>query len=243
MDTLSKITSLARRPSAASHVSEQLTELVRSGNLKSGDVLPSEHELAIAFRVSRPVVREALRGLQIAGMLETRQGGRCSVTELDVTRMLEPLQLVIALNEGNLSRLYEARVVAECGLLRLGAPALTEEALAELTDIARAGHHAVDDPVAFRVVDLEFHHKLMTLAGNPFLETTARGLYGLGMEYRRVASAMPGVIAQSAAEHDVIVAALATRDPDRAAEAMRAHLTSIHRTTRLAMQRLQTQTG
>lgn len=235
MNTLSRLTTLGRRPAAAEHVAAQLTELVRSGNLKAGDVLPSEADLSAAFGVSRPVVREALRGLMIMGILETRQGGRCCVTELDVARMLEPLQLVIALHEGNLDRLFEARVVVECGLLRLGAPLVTDAQLDELRGMAEAGYRLTTDPLAFRVLDLEFHQKLMTLAGNPFLETTARGLYGLGMDYRRAASEMPGVIASSAAEHDRIVQALATRDPHRSAEAMREHLDSIHRTTGMAM--------
>ena len=78
----------------------------------------------------------------------------------------------------------------------------------------------------------------MNLAGNPFLKAAAKGLYGLGMNYRRVASETPGVIERSATEHAAIVEALVKRDPEGAAGAMRAHLTSINRTTMEAMHRL-----
>jgi GntR family transcriptional repressor for pyruvate dehydrogenase complex len=101
--------------------------------------------------------------------------------------------------------------------------------------MVRAGYELAGDSVGFRVLDLEFHQTVMHIAGNPFLERIAQSLYELGIEYRRVASDMPGVIARSAAEHEAIVEALAARDPERAVAAMRAHLTSISRTTFEAM--------
>ncbi len=75
------VTPLLRGKSAAGRLVQQIIDLIRSDNLKAGDSLPSESQLAQAFQVSRPVVREALRGLAILGVVETRQGGRCFVTE------------------------------------------------------------------------------------------------------------------------------------------------------------------
>lgn len=240
MSHLDKITPLPRKPIAAERVAEQLKELIRSGNLKAGDLLPSENELAGALHVSRPVVREALRGLQLMGLLDTRQGGRCSVAAFDVSRLLEPFQFMMGLTEANVDKLYEARVTVECALIRLGAPVITDAALAELREIADSSFEMKlpEDPVAFRVMDLKFHETLMGLAGNPFLEGAAKSLYSLGMDFRRVASQTRGVIERSLVEHADIVKALATRDPERAGQAMREHLTSIHRTTFEAMQRL-----
>lgn len=226
------------RKSIAERVAYRLLELIRSGSLKPGDKLPTENELAEAMHVSRPVVREALRGLSILGVVESRQGGRCYVTDLAPSRLLAPLEFVIALDESNVDALYEARVVVECGLIRRTAAMMTDADLAVLRDLADAGYRLAADPVSFRVLDQEFHTLLMKLAGNPVLERVAASLYQLGMEYRRVASETPGVIERSAAEHDAIVQALALRNPDRADEAMRAHLQSINRTTFDAMQKL-----
>lgn len=235
MEKLAQIAPLARNPAAAERVANQLLELVRSGNLKAGDVLPSENDLAGALQVSRPVVREALRGLAIMGVVESRQGGRCYVTDLEVSRLLAPLQLVISLDESNVNALYDARLIVEVGLIRLGAPSVDAATLARLREMVTTGYAIAKDPVSFRVLDLEFHESIMKIAGNPLMETVARSLYQLGMEYRRVASETPGVLDRSAAEHDAIVEALATHDPEAAAEAMRAHLTSINRTTYEAM--------
>jgi GntR family transcriptional repressor for pyruvate dehydrogenase complex len=228
---------LNRKP-VAERVAQKLLGLIRTGNLKAGDKLPTEGELAAAMQVSRPVVREALRGLSILGVVESRQGGRCYVTDLSPSRLMAPLQMVIAVDEGNVEALYEARSAVESEILRLGVARVGEEDIARLTELVRAGHLLMRDAVGFRVLDLEFHQTLAGLSGNPFLERIALSLYDLGIEYRRVASETPGVIERSAAEHAAIVAAVARRDPAQAAEAMRAHLRSIARTTFAAMTKL-----
>jgi GntR family transcriptional repressor for pyruvate dehydrogenase complex len=235
MSLFSGMEPLSRKP-VAERVANRLLDLIRSGNLKAGDKLPTENELAAALQVSRPIVREALRGLSILGVVESRQGGRCYVTDLSPSRLLAPVQLVIAVDESNVDALYEARVAVEGELLRLGAMRASEADLARLRQMVRAGYALAGDAVGFRVLDLEFHQALMRIAGNPFLERVAQSLYELGIEYRRVASEMPGLILRSAAEHEAIVDALAAREADRAVAAMRAHLTSISRSTFEAMQ-------
>ncbi|MBV8093652.1 MAG: FadR family transcriptional regulator [Acetobacteraceae bacterium] len=209
----------------------QLIEQVRSGNLKAGDRLPTEAEIARAFHVSRPVVREALRSLAILGIVETRQGGRCFVTDLTVARLMMPLKFVISLDEANVESLHDARVLIETGMIARAATQVTEKDLARLADMVQAGLELTGDPLGFRLLDQEFHRTINQLGGNPFLEVVAQSLYELGMEYRRAATETPGVIERSAAEHQAIFEALRTREPDGAAAAMRAHLMSIHATT------------
>ena len=80
---------LSRKP-VSERVAMKLLDLIRTGNLKAGDKLPTENELAAALQVSRPVVREALRGLSILGIVESRQGGRCYVTDLSPSRLVAP---------------------------------------------------------------------------------------------------------------------------------------------------------
>lgn len=224
----------SRKP-VSERVAARLLDLIRTGNLKAGDKLPTENELAAAMQVSRPVVREALRGLSILGIVESVQGGRCYVTDLSPSRLMAPIQMVIAIDESNVDALYEARSSVEGEVLQLAARRVTDVNLARLREMVRAGHALASDAVGFRVLDLEFHQYLMEIAANPFLERIARSLYDLGMEYRRVAVETPGVMTRSAAEHDAIVQALELRDPAKAAEAMRTHLASISKTTHDAM--------
>ncbi|MBL8582242.1 MAG: FadR family transcriptional regulator, partial [Rhizobiaceae bacterium] len=192
---------LTRKP-AAERVADRMLELIRSGNLQAGDKLPTENELASAMQVSRPVVREALRGLAILGIVESRQGGRCYVTDLSPARLMAPLQMVIAVDETNVEALYDARVAVEGELIRMGAGHVTSAQLSRLRELVRAGYELTGDAVGFRVMDLEFHQLLMDIAQNPFLSRAARSLYELGIEYRRVASETAGVLLRSAAEHE-----------------------------------------
>jgi GntR family transcriptional regulator, transcriptional repressor for pyruvate dehydrogenase complex len=76
----------------------------------------------------------------------------------------------------------------------------------------------------------------MEAAGNPFLTRVSASLYVLGMEYRRIASETPGVLRQSLADHEQIVAALAARDPEAAANALETHLRNVQRSTVAAME-------
>jgi GntR family transcriptional repressor for pyruvate dehydrogenase complex len=232
-----QIEPLNRKP-VAERVANRLLELIRSGNLRAGDKLPTENELGAAMHVSRPIIREALRSLSILGVVESRQGGRCYVTDLTPSRLLAPLQMVIAVDETNVDALFEARVAVEGELLRIGVTRIGDEDLARLSELVRTGYDLVADPVGFRVMDMEFHTLLIRLAANPFLERMAQTLYELGIEYRRAASETPGVLESSAREHDGIVTALHQRDADRVVAAMGIHLDSIRRTTFEAMQKV-----
>jgi GntR family transcriptional repressor for pyruvate dehydrogenase complex len=95
----------------------------------------------------------------------------------------------------------------------------------------------VTNPLGFRVSDLEFHRTIAEASGNPFLVRVSRSLYVLGMEYRRMASETPGVLKQSRADHEKIVAALMVRDPDAAQKAMVAHMHNVYCSTLDAMDR------
>lgn len=233
-DFASNVTPLLRK-SAAERVVTQLIDLIRSGNLRAGDRLPTEADLARAFQVSRPIVREALRGLAVLGVAETRQGGRCFITDLTVARLMAPLQFVISLDESSIEALQGARVLIETGIVREAALRVTPADAAELDAMVTAGFALAGDALGFRVLDQQFHRTLNRLGGNPFLEVVGQSLYELGMEYRRRATENVSVMERSAAEHAAIVAALKTGDPDRSAAAMTAHLASINKSTIAAM--------
>jgi GntR family transcriptional regulator, transcriptional repressor for pyruvate dehydrogenase complex len=225
------------RKSAAEGVVSQIIDMIRSGNLKARDRLPTETELARAFRVSRPVVREALRGLAILGVVETRQGGRCFVTDLTVARLMAPLQFVISLDEASVDSVHDARLLVEAGMIRKAVGRISDKDFAKLDEMVEAGFELSDDPLGFRMLDQEFHRTLNRLSGNPFLEVVAQSFYELGMEYRRIATETPGLIDRSAVEHRAIIEALKLGDPDAAEAAMSAHLKSIHETTAEAIRR------
>lgn len=225
------------RESVAEKVAQRILTMIRTGSLKPGDQLPPERELAVAMQVSRPSVREALRGLSILGVVRIRQGGGAFISSLDAAALLEPLSFYMELDSYNVDALYDARILIETGVARRAAMRMAPEAVERLRQMLPAQERLTGDAVGFRVSDQEFHTIIWQGADNPFLHRVAAGLYVLGMEYRRIASETPGVLAQSYLDHLAIVEALASRDPDATATAMRTHMENVHRTTLQAMNR------
>lgn len=224
------------RNSVADQVAKKILDLVRTGNLKPGDQLPPERDLAQMLQVSRPSLREAMRGLQILGVVKSRQGGGAFISSLDAADLLGPLQFLITLNEQNVHALYESRLLIEGGIGRMAAERLSTVELDRLGAIIDLQEDLVTDPLGFRVSDLEFHRTIMESTGNPFLVRVAHSLYVLGMEYRRIASESPGVLKQSLDDHKVIAAALVARDADAAEAAMKQHMQNVHQSTLDAME-------
>jgi GntR family transcriptional repressor for pyruvate dehydrogenase complex len=235
MNPLDQLKPIDTRPTASERVAERLTTLIASGNLAPGDKLPSENELAKALQVSRPVVREALRGLAMMGIVETRQGGGAYVTDLKPNRLMAPLSFVLSLQDYSIESLFRARLVIDTGLAAEAARNVTDDELATLADLVDAGNRLIDDPIGFRVMDSEFHELVGIAARNDFLDRVARALYGLAIEQRRQASLQPGVLERSAADHAAIVAALSQHDPEAAAAAMGHHVENIQATTMAVM--------
>ena len=228
---LESIVPLVQTRSASERVADRLRELIRSGNIRPGERLPSEHELAGALQVSRPVVREALRGLAMMGIVETRRGGGCFVTDLKVGRLMEPLSFFLELNDHSLDELFEARRHIDGGLAEQAAVHATTEQVDALTRMVPKGYELTGDPVGFRVMDAEFHALVSEAGCNGFLNRVSQALYRLALDRRRAASAIPGVLEQSARDHDAIVSAIAGRDAEAAGKAMRQHVDHIRETT------------
>ncbi|MFZ5677594.1 MAG: FadR/GntR family transcriptional regulator [Pseudomonadota bacterium] len=223
------------RVSVAEQVARNLLDLIRTGSVRPGQQLPTERELAATLQVSRPSVREAVRGLQILGVLRARQGGGLFVTSLKAAEILAPLQMLITLSADNFESLHESRVVVEGAIGRLLAQKITAAATVRLRKMVEIQKGLTGNPVAFRVSDMEFHRTLGAALDNPFLERISESLYVLGFEYRKIAWETPGVLARSVKDHEEIVAALEAKNPELIAAAMVRHMRSVHETTKAAM--------
>lgn len=223
------------RVSVAEQVARNLLDLIRSGSVRPGQQLPTERELAATLQVSRPSVREAVRGLQILGVVKARQGGGLFVTSLQAAEILAPLQMLITLTEENFEALHESRVVVEGAVGRLLAQKISVPTIVRLRKMVEIQHGLVDNAVAFRVSDMEFHRTLGAALENPFLDRIAESLYVLGIGYRKIAWETPAVLSRSVKDHENIIAALETRNPEVIADAMVRHMRSVHDTTKAAM--------
>ncbi len=219
-----------RREGLAEKVLHRFLGLIRSGNLQSGDKLPSERDLMGIFGVSRPPIREALSALNILGVVESRHGGGAMVTDLNAQRLLGPLDFYLSISKQNIGDMFDCRQLLETEAAGRAASSQDSKGKAELSELA-SSQKQFKDSVSFRIADKEFHEKISKLAGNEMLSRLNDGLYNLGLEIRREASEDVATVKQSVKEHMLIAEAICDGDPDRARQEMTNHLVSIERST------------
>ena len=219
------------RTSVSEQVARRILDMVTAGSLRPGDRLPPERELAETLGVSRPSLREALRGLGILGVVRARQGGGASISALDADAILGPIRFFLSLEEVNIAELYDARSLIEGDVARRAAMAMDDGALDAMEAILAEQAGVLHDPSAFRLTDFRFHEVMWNGSGNAFLRRMGESLNALGLEFRRRASENPAVLRQSLADHRGMLAALRARDPDAAAAAAEAHMRNVYRST------------
>jgi GntR family transcriptional repressor for pyruvate dehydrogenase complex len=219
------------RQSLAEMVAKRILEMVTSRALRPGDQLPPERELAEMLDVSRPSVREAIRGLAILGVVNVRQGGGAFISQLDGDALLGPIRFFLSLEDLNLRELYDARSLIEGDVARRAAQNMSDDDIDALETMLDAQVETLSDPQAFRVADLRFHEAIWVGCGNAFLKRIGERLNSLGLEFRRRASENPSLLEQSLKDHRKLFEALKARDPAAAAMAAEAHMQNVYRST------------
>lgn len=223
-----------RRP-ISEQVASRLLSMIKSGNLRVGDRLPTEQQMTIAFGISRPPLREALKALTLMGVMESRQGGRYTVTDLSPSRLVAPFNVMLSVGDYDVHEHFEARAIVELELIRLATERAPPDQRRRIMQYAVDGRAFNDDPVAFRLLDFEFHQSLYDAAANRLLSALAQGLYDVALDVRRVASTLPGTIETSVGQHIEIAEAVMKVDVVAAVAAGRRHLEHVRDTTILAM--------
>ena len=219
------------RRSISEQVANRILAMIKSGNLKCGDQLPTEAQMTVAFSISRPPLREALKALIIMGVLESRQGGRYTVTDLSPSRLAAPFNIMLSAADYDPNQQFEARDVVDIALVRLCTERASVETRQRILKLAIDGRAFQNDALAFRLLDIEFHDALYVAAGNKMLCTMAQGLYDVGLDVRRVASTVPGIIEKSVRQHIAVAEAVMAHDAAAAATAYRHHLEHVRDTT------------
>lgn len=214
----------------ADEVAEQIENLILEGVLRVADRLPGERELARQFDVSRPILRDALKSLELRGLLTTRHGGGTHVAEIIGEVFAPPVMDLIATRRKAASDYMEYRREMEAITADYAARRATAEDLSLLAGIMTrmaAAHRAgdADEEVA---IDVEFHSAVGECAHNIVFLHTLRSCYRLlsqgvlinrGMIYD-----LPGVRDAIHEQHRAIHAAITRREPDAARAAAVAHI-------------------
>ncbi|MEI8247047.1 MAG: FadR/GntR family transcriptional regulator [Lentisphaerota bacterium] len=157
------------------HVVEQIQEMILDGRLNSGDRLPSERTMAEQFAVSRNSVREAIRTLEIIGVVESRQGGGNFVAAGGSDSLFEPLSIMFKLNSGKFTDLLELRRSLEIEAASLAAQRITGEEAAALSSMIEE-LVKTDDEARCIELDKQFHLMIAEFSGNKLLSGFLRAI-------------------------------------------------------------------
>jgi DNA-binding FadR family transcriptional regulator len=210
-------------------VSEQLLRAIKAGEFPVDTRLPSERQLSAIFRVTRPVIREALQSLERLGVVHIAQGERAVVVRVTpdviVAKFTESVRTLIATDNDALDHFKDARLLFECGIARLAAQRATPSGLETAARAIDAQRRALARPHEFVALDGEFHASLAALAGNPLFPAVSRGIFNWLSEHHSASVRVPGREFVTIEEHEAILTCLERRDPDAAAEAVHRHLT------------------
>jgi GntR family transcriptional repressor for pyruvate dehydrogenase complex len=205
-------------------VVQHVRGLIERGELRPGDRLPAERELAVQLGVSRPSVRAGLRSLAAIGVLQTRHGAGTFITDGPPTLGSEPLSFLAALHGFTRDEMFEARRALEVGVAALAAERANDEQIATIAEEVTGMFASIDDPQAFLIHDIRFHRSVAEASGNPILASLVEMVSALFYEQRRRTAQHGRDLKESAHLHRAIYHAVRAHDPKRASAAMSEHL-------------------
>jgi DNA-binding FadR family transcriptional regulator len=216
-------------------LTDQVTRVLarRIANGEIGEVVPppTEAEICEEFGVSKVTAREVIRSLAERGFVEVRHGRRMQVRPRSEWNQLDPLMIEL-IDDPEVARRYLAdvhyvRTLIEPEVAARAALGADEHQIQRARDCVDAMATLEDDPDAYLEADVAFHRELAAATGSVILAFVLDSLGGLQRLSRRVTNRLLRRLPEATTEHRRILEAVAAREPERAREAMRAHLDTV----------------
>lgn len=225
------LTDLERRQTHDT-VQERLKAFVLSEGLKPGDMLPSEHQLVARLGVSRTAIREALRGLEATGMIETRHGVGRRLKAFGFGQIAEHLSYILTVDLGSILDLLDVRRALEIAFLPTAIDTISPAEVEELDRHVGTMRANVAAGRPFGPADMAFHQSLFRSVQNRILQELLATFWSLFLGVEQKGGLPPG--SQETQErtveyHAAIVDAVRARDGERAKEVMAEHFRDVER--------------
>lgn len=202
------------RKTLSNAVIDQVMEMVRSGKLRPGDQLPTEHKLSQVLGVGRSSVREALKALEVLGMIRRDNEGSFVSEEYPLDTLSQLLGTDLLLRQLDAKHVYQARRILELELGALAAEYVTDQDIAKLEYLCeRMEKTPVSDTESYVKLDRQFHTNISEVAGNPVLQRMWEIAYSMFLDLRQRAGLSREDFILSNERHRTLVRALRRRDP------------------------------
>jgi GntR family transcriptional repressor for pyruvate dehydrogenase complex len=215
-----------RRDRLYQAIVSQIEGLLERGELRPGDQLPAERQLAEQFQVSRASVREALRSLELLGVVETRAGGGTFVRQASSEAVTRPLISLIARGHG-LEQVIEVRALIEPAIAARAAQRITNDELGLLRDVLAAQERKVKARESYAEEDTRFHEVIGQASRNELLVTMLGVIWDVLRASREQWLQTNSRAHASLDAHRRILAALEARDPEAARDAAAQHIRAV----------------
>lgn len=216
-----------RRTRVYEGVAQQLQRFIADGALKPGDMLPPERELAERFGVSRSSLRDAIRTLELAGLVVPKQGEGTVVADVSADALVAPIASVLVRKRELIAELLDVRKILEPALAARAALNATPEDVARLEELLRLQREKALRGESWVEEDAEFHYTLARAARNGVVLKVLDVLMDLLRETRARTLQVEGRLQRSLAGHRRVLEAVKRRDADAAEQAVRQHIEEI----------------
>ena len=215
---------------------DQLQELIVAASLRPGDKLPGERELAEKLRVSRSVVREALRILSVRGLVGIKPGCGSYVQNLSPSAACAPISLFLKLHKSPnwFQDLYEVRRMIEVEAAGLAAQRANADDVQFLEHTLQGMAESTADPKTYTQHDLAFHLGVAEATHNELVRVLLAPITERLEEVILLSCHAPGAAEAGLNHHRHILAAVRAGQPEEARWAMDAHLATSLELVRIA---------
>ena len=219
-----------RGSTLSSQIVHQVRDAIFSGDLKPGDPLGSEAELAKSYDVSRMSIRDALRTLEAMGIVEIRMGagGGARIANGNPSRFADALAIQLSLIGVSEADILESQLAIECMIAELAAKNATDEEIKELHSLLEQAEAEIENSAAFTDLSMEFHKTLAVASHNQVLLSQLLALKHVVWP-ENSNRARPEVAQRVLKIHRKIFSKVKAKDAVGAREAMRTHLENVSR--------------
>jgi GntR family transcriptional repressor for pyruvate dehydrogenase complex len=205
--------------------------MIMSGELKIGDKLPPERELTETLNVGRPALREALKALEVIGVIERIHGQGNFISSNIVDSFFKPLSLTFKLSNGRPEEILQVRFLLETFTVDQAAINATAEDIEKLELIHKrmVVSKSLEDKAKY---DKEFHFELTRISNNTLIlnlyQSVSYLIDAFINETVRVSLFEEKSIEKIYEEHEIIIQAIKDRDSTKAVEAVKKHLDNVN---------------
>jgi len=207
---------------------QKIYDLIKEQNLKENDRLPSERDLAQMLGISRPSLREAIRVLDMMGVIKVEQGNGIIIETSQLSEsLIKPLSFALLLNKRVFLELFEARKIIEAECAELAASRATEKEIKEMSSIFKSLEENKYNREKSITYEIELHECIVDASKNLVLKKILTSIKDLlrGSRYMTVPST--GVSAETRKNHSRLIKAISERNSDEARKIMLEHLNSV----------------